>query len=507
VGELLLFRADADSQMGVGHVMRCLALAQAWQDVGGRAMFVMAAAPTALEERLQNERCEVQRISAQLGSPDDAHQAVQLAQQRAALWVVVDGYQFGAAYQQMIKEAGLRLLVFDDYGHAGRYSADLVVNQNLYASEQLYGRRAWYTRLLLGTTFVPLRREFMRWLTWKQEVPAVARRVLILTGGGDPGGVSLGLLEALEPLPGLDGLEARLVIGPSYGGVEELERACQEARVPVRLERHVQDLAELMAWADVAIATGGVVSWELAFMGLPFLVVAAVDNQARVAESLSHAGIAISLGHAKELQTARVKSSLVALLCNPQLRGTMAARAHQLVDGHGAERLVRLLRREGFEWRPAREEDCRLIWGWANDPVARAGSFSPDPIPWEEHVRWFQRTLRDPNRTLSIATNGEAEAIGQVRYEITGRDAVVSVTVDRRFQGMGYGTALIRSAAQRLFAQWPVRTIHAYVKSGNAPSVRAFTKAGFTSAGTTAVQGQPAIHFVLHDDDVCGHDA
>ncbi|MBE3120100.1 MAG: UDP-2,4-diacetamido-2,4,6-trideoxy-beta-L-altropyranose hydrolase, partial [Candidatus Atribacteria bacterium] len=144
----LLLRVDASARIGTGHVMRCLALAQAWQEKGGRATFVMTTETPAVEARLASEGMQVTHLVTQPGSPEDAQQTVGLAQQREAVWIVVDGYYFGADYQQTIKRAGLRLLFVDDYGHAGHYYADLVLNQNIYANESLYPKREPHTRLL-----------------------------------------------------------------------------------------------------------------------------------------------------------------------------------------------------------------------------------------------------------------------------------------------------------------------------------------------------------------------
>src|SRR5262249_7291209 len=125
----LLFRADANIATGTGHVMRCLALAQAWQDAGGRAIFVSAESTAAICERLLAESCEVASIKASPGSQDDAKQTAALARQNEVSWIVADGYQFTAEYQHALKSAGTKLLVFDDYGHAQHYWADVVVNQ------------------------------------------------------------------------------------------------------------------------------------------------------------------------------------------------------------------------------------------------------------------------------------------------------------------------------------------------------------------------------------------
>ena len=166
VKQTLLIRADASTRIGTGHVMRCLALAQAWEDSGRRAAFAMGMDAPALEDRLRSDGMEVVHLSAEPGSLEDAEMTADIAQKMGAGWAVVDGYHFGSDYQRIIKESGLRLLFIDDNGHADHYYADIVLNQNLHANEELYRKREPYTKLLFGTEYVLLRREVWPWRGW-----------------------------------------------------------------------------------------------------------------------------------------------------------------------------------------------------------------------------------------------------------------------------------------------------------------------------------------------------
>src|SRR5205085_6598585 len=131
---VLLFRADADPRMGTGHIMRCLALAQAWQDAGGRAACLTASRLEALNARLIAESVSVIPLSSQPGNDADADETRETAVRLGARWVVVDGYHFSGAFQARVRQQGRRVAALDDYGHTDWYAADLVVNQNLDAA-------------------------------------------------------------------------------------------------------------------------------------------------------------------------------------------------------------------------------------------------------------------------------------------------------------------------------------------------------------------------------------
>src|SRR5262249_16949201 len=247
----LLIRADAGARMGTGHLMRCLALAQAWQDAGGSCVFLAAELPAALEDRLARGGLPVRRALAEPGSGADAEQTFRLARAIGAEWVVVDGYRFGTSFQRALKQAGLWVLAIDDYGHCDHYHADLVLNQNLHAEEAPYHRREPSTRLLLGTDYVLLRREFLPYRDWERAIAGVGRKVLVTVGGADPENITERVVPALDLVP-VEGLEAVVVVGGSNPHLDALRGAVARSRLRSELRVDVHDMAGLMAWADAA---------------------------------------------------------------------------------------------------------------------------------------------------------------------------------------------------------------------------------------------------------------
>jgi len=510
-GKNLIIRADASIEIGTGHLMRCLALAQAWQDAGGHAVFVRTMESPVQEARLESEGMEVVHLTAESGSADDGSQTATFARKMGASWVVVDGYHFGADYQQIIKDSDLYLLFIDDIGHADHYHADIVLNQNIHANEGLYVNRESYTRLLLGTRYVLLRRGFFEWRGWKREIPEVACKVLVTLGGSDPDNVTLKVINALKKTC-ISDLDVRIVVGPSNPNTETLQDALlcacpvesQEAihtgaPCSMRILQNVMDMADPMAWADIAISAGGITSWELAFMGVPSLVMSMAENQRSVAEQLHGLRAAVYLGWYENLSIIEMMQELNKLRTKPEVRREMARSGQGIVDGAGANRILMHLFRKMIRLRPVQEEDCRLIWEWANDPDVRAVSFTSEPIAWDNHVKWFRSRLNDPSCIFYISNTSEGVPIGQIRFDLEGEEGVVSISIDSNHRGDGYGSAMISLASEKVFEVSNISVIHAYVKKGNDFSVRAFEKAGFKIEGIEEIYGTEAIRLILRN--------
>jgi UDP-2,4-diacetamido-2,4,6-trideoxy-beta-L-altropyranose hydrolase len=338
----LIIRADASREIGTGHVIRCLALAQAWQDAGGESIFVLAMESPILEKHIRSEGIQVVHLISKAGSNDDAIETATLAHKINAAWVAVDGYQFGMDYQRAIKDEDLHLLFIDDNGHAGGYCANLVLNQNIHAHESLYISREPYTRLLLGSDFVLLRREFRKWRLWKRNIPKMARKILVTLGGGDPGNVTCKVIRALKHLE-MEDIEATIVIGPENPHLENIEDELLKAPFSFRLLHSCRNMADLMVWADMAIAAAGSTSWELAFMGLPGVIMVLAENQEKAAQRLIEKEVFLGLGDGHNSGVQQMTQALTESMLNPRLRQSQSENGRLLVDGLGTQRVIEVL--------------------------------------------------------------------------------------------------------------------------------------------------------------------
>ena len=491
----ILIRADAGVEMGTGHVMRCLGLAQAWQDAGGEAAFAMASSTSAIEKRLSAEGLQVLAVPARAGTNEDANATAKLALDHAAEWIVADGYRFGSEYQERVRTSGRRLLCIDDFGGSESYSADLVLNQNLNPVEDWYRKREASTGLLLGPRYALLRREFRAWQGWKREPSAGGSKVLITMGGSDPENVTLIAAQALRAAE-VEGLEAAIVVGGSNPHFESIAEAVKDFPRKVRIERNAVNMAELMAWADIAVSAAGSTCWEMCMLGLPAIVVDVAANQVRLACELERGGCSVHVAQG-DATVEVIRGKIEWLMQSDQLRADMSRRGAELVDGNGAARVVAAMRARAITLRSAGTGDCRKLWEWANEATVRQASFNSSPIAWEQHCEWFAKQLDDERSRVLIFEDGRSTPVGSVRFHATSdSDAEMSVTIAPEFRGQGMAPCLIDQAAQFTFEQDTNERIHAFIRTENRVSAKSFENAGFFLVGSTQIKGCDALHYI-----------
>lgn len=335
----LLFRVDASTAIGAGHLMRCIALAQSLQRAGGKAVFAVATKLGKLQLRLREEEIETHQLSVAPGSIQDAIETISLARELKATWLIVDGYHFDVRYQQQVKATELKLLFIDDCGDAGHYYADLVLNQNICANESLYQHREPYTQLLLGSRYVLLREEFLQWQAWKWEIPGVARKVLVTLGGSDPENMTFKVIKALQQVE-IQDLEVIAIVGGSNPHYEQLQLLMKQSHVSISLKRNVSNMPELMAWADVAIAGGGLTSWELGFMGVPSILIVLAEHQRENVNQLAQRRACLSMNSQGGLSLEEMAQVITFLIRSFTERKAVSYVSRTLFDGFGSSRVL-----------------------------------------------------------------------------------------------------------------------------------------------------------------------
>ncbi len=339
----LLIRADASKEIGTGHVMRCLALAQSWKKRGGDAAMVHAVRNRSIKQRLNSEGVESRSIDAKRGGNKDARRTLQQARRIGADWIVLDGYVFDEGYLQQIAESERQLLVIDDEANLNRYSGDFLLNQNLHASKDDYSSRVSdATRLLIGPQYALLREEFWAWKDWERDIPDAAKSLLVMIGGSDPDNITSEVLSSLAELD-VPNMEIYAVIGGSNSHEASIREVAESLRFDVHLFEDVQNIPELMAKVDFAVSAGGSTIWELAFMQVPTLGIARAEQEIRLLEAADERGIAKNLGGSQDLSTSELRGGIEKMALDTEYRVSMMEQGRNTVDGNGAHRVAQLM--------------------------------------------------------------------------------------------------------------------------------------------------------------------
>ena len=522
----LLVRAHAGPSVGTGHVMRTLALGQAWKRLGGSVAFVGGELPIGLIAKIQAENFNYYRLNNSSCDRFDAIETAGIAADLEADWIVLDGYQFDDDYQFALSPAGSRLIVIDDYQHASHKNADIILNQNAYADPEKY-QQSGSAKILTGPSFALLRNEFNTMEfdpSWADEsgrrgserlpesskhIVKQARRILVTFGGEDANNWTLKTLQVLSNLNRKQ-LIVDCVIGACYGHHGELEVFKKTANMSLRIHRNVDRMSALMHRVDMAISAGGSTCYELARCGVPTVVVSIADNQVPVAMTMSKLGVMISLDEfstgvkrANTDPTKRLAKTIRKLLNDHETRKTMSELGTDLVDGKGGYRIASQMASMLCTFRDAQQEDARLLWQWRNDPEVRSVSFSQDVIPLESHCSWLAKRLDDSDTKIWIAEDHSHRPVGQIRFDAhdDGEAGIISIVLDQSVRGRGLGQHLIEKACQAFFDSSSSQEIIAQIKPGNAASERSFRRAGFVAIEPVIIDGKIANQFVLRRDE------
>ncbi len=490
----LLIRADVGPRIGTGHLMRCLALGQAWKSIGGQVAFACGTLPGVLQNRLTKEGFALFSIANAACDGTDARETCEIATAFAPDWVVLDGYRFNDAYQSRLRSVEGRLLVVDDFGHGRHEAADAVLNQNAYATHLSYPHLK-ADRLLLGSKYLLLRTEFSENLLDSEDKHIVnsVKRILVTFGGADPENVTLQTLKVLDSF-GKSNLVVDVVIGASYQHTEELRVFKKSTTLNLRLHRNVDRMSSLMSKVDLAISAGGSTCYELARFGIPTAVISIAENQKPIAKSLDEKGVAICCGHYLDFDGSRLAKTLRQIFGDAEKRRSMSRCAKRLVDGNGSSRIARHLSSQLYQLRAAKQSDFDILLELRNEPEFRAMSFSPQFVSHDTHQQWLHKKLTSPNSALWIAHFKHGPPLGYVCADIDNQTSTCnfSICLHSSERGKRHGPTLINKATRQIFSEFDVDQIVAQLKHGKHASQFAFRKAGYSNIAPTVVRSQTA---------------
>lgn len=365
----VIFRADASLQMGTGHVMRCLTLADALTSRGAECQFICREHPGNLIEHIRQKGYRVHALATASSvvtsfikmndsttRPQLAHaswldatqeqDATECATAVAELqpdWLIVDHYALDAHWEIALKPHYRKLMVIDDLADRPHVS-DLLLDQTFDRDPQAY--QPWVSAsctVLCGSQYALLRPEFaaLRPYSLKRRENPQFEHLLITMGGVDKDNATGQVLQGLKTSELPANCRITVVMGASAPWIAEVRRQAEQLPWPTEVQVNVSDMAQLMADSDLAIGAAGSTAWERCCLGLPTAMVVLADNQRTIAQALQSNGASIIIDGLSP--GGAIHTLLTELASNTQNLERMSGAARRLADGLGTTRLVSYL--------------------------------------------------------------------------------------------------------------------------------------------------------------------
>ncbi len=366
----IAFRVDASLQIGTGHVMRCLTLADALAAQSADCLFICREHQGNLTEQIHNKgyRTHALPIRPSAGasslaikadsddqSPAHSHwlgatQAEDAAACSAILadvkpdWLIVDHYALDARWELALKPHCRKLMVIDDLADRA-HLCDLLLDQTFGRdAEDYHALVPASSRLLCGSRYALLRREFaaLRDYSLQRRAKPQLHQLLITMGGVDKGNATSQVLKALRGCVLPAQCKITVVMGTTAPWLTEVSRQAQSMPWPTKVMVGVSNMAQLMAGSDLAIGAAGATSWERCCLGLPTIMLVLADNQYKVAQVLERVGAAQVLKDPLEIPDC-LPVLLNGLVSSPFLLAEMSEAAARIVDGRGVVAAIKNL--------------------------------------------------------------------------------------------------------------------------------------------------------------------
>lgn len=324
------FRVDASSEMGIGHLMRCLALAQLLDEVGIEVCFYVKDETRAIALSRHDWIGKIQVVPDSLTYTQEIDWIASQCGFDEVSAFVLDGYQFSAEYRETLKHVlskKARLVLFDDTNNSGPLFADVVINSADNADLLNYKQTAPDALLCLGTDYRVLRREFS---ILPQHAFLRRNSLSIMRGGSDVNNLSIQILKGLDEV-GFDG-PIRVLTGAAYPNNQELDALIKSSSLTIQHLPNCQQVAEVFCSSRLAISAAGSSQFELLACSTPSILLTVADNQIPATRAAVEQGWCQSLDAQAGLVTESLIKQIDALWYDESLLEQMSLRAKNIAD-------------------------------------------------------------------------------------------------------------------------------------------------------------------------------
>lgn len=356
------FRVDASVNIGIGHFMRCLTLANSISHMGGKCRFVCRFLTDNLYSLLSKNNHEVvvlqskdtKAITSCLFHKDwlgvnvlfDANETLSVASDIVWDWFVVDHYGIDERWEERISQISHNILVIDDLADR-KHRCDILLDQTLGRREEEYQHLVPESATILtGAKYAILRPEFSHWRDYSlsRRKDSKLQEILISMGGTDLYNATETLLSILNKITFPNEVRITIVLGASSKNIERIKALSIKSSLVVKLIIDCDNMAELMSESDFIIGSAGTTSWERCCLGVPSCMVVMADNQQLIASHLSDVGASIFLGDIRKLKdTTEFYNKLSNLINDSDPLKNIGIQAAKVTQGEGVLLVTNML--------------------------------------------------------------------------------------------------------------------------------------------------------------------
>lgn len=329
----IAIRVDASIQVGIGHFMRCLTLADALKQRGAQIRFISRLLPQHLQNMLvakghqfmSLDRSSIEGISDNLAQSNwlgtsqhaDAQDTVQALSDQAWDWLVVDHYALDSRWETALRLTAKNILAIDDLANR-QHDCDILLDQNYYhdLSRRYQGLLPERCVNLLGLAYVLLRPEFIEAKQRLRARDGIVQRILVFLGGSDHTNQTQKVVKALKQL-NISDIKVDVVVGSANPNRNAIQALCDE--LPnITFHCQISNMAELICNADLGVGAGGAAMWERCYLGLPTITVVFAANQVRTTEDVADIGAIEYLGWSDSLGSDDYAKAITEMIDNSQ---------------------------------------------------------------------------------------------------------------------------------------------------------------------------------------------
>jgi UDP-2,4-diacetamido-2,4,6-trideoxy-beta-L-altropyranose hydrolase len=500
--QCIAFRTDATNEIGTGHFMRCLTLANELQKNNAQISFVSRGLPKYLKAMLHERQIDLYELPDPLQSDavdelnhshwlkttqdQDALQTIALLGEVQLDWLIVDHYALDYRWEKQLRYLANHIFVIDDLADRS-HDCNVMLDQNFYANmdKRYEGKVSQHCLILSGPKFSLLRDEFRERRKFVNPRSGEIKSILVFFGGIDVNNYTTSAIHALKKLNW--DVSVTVVLGQQHPQIFEIQQLCKTLGFVLHVQS--REMALLMAQADLAISAGGSSLWERFCLGLPSICIVTADNQRQQVADLHKEGLIIALNNNINC-TEAIYEALLQLRTAPNQLHLVSKKITEMVDGYGVSRVAHYLVSCNLFVRLATESDSKNIFTWRNHPLIRSASLSTHEINWVDHEAWFSNKLMQSTCPILIGEISN-RPVGVVRFDVNEKIAEVSIYLVPEPSNRGLGRKLMSTAEKWLSENFPkVETLRAFVIPENGPSIRLFSSLQY--AKTTSA---PQIEF------------